>query len=411
MTSRIAVIGGAYGESCAFPRRLIYRGSGFRAAATLAGLGSSVTLHTAVGPKHGQIFKELAHQLQFRIAAQPRKQDIWFRYQHPLARPEIFPSNYQKVQFQEIQTESALVFGMIEGRYPVDAGDVVYDPQDGSRALPFTSDGSKASRLAMVVSYSEGVALTGKSEPSQIARSLLDFKSVHTVVVKCGPIGALVATKARSAWIRAFTTAHVYKIGSGDVFSATFAHSLLTEGRNPFESAWFASRVTAAYVETEKDQHKSSDVLVWRQEAQAASARYRRSRKRKIPRKQIYLAGPFFSTAQQWLVDECRSALSDMGFKVFSPIHDVGSGEDSFVAESDLRALRKSAVVLAILDGQDVGTVFEIGYAKALRIPVVVVAEDLMGSSLTMITGTGCDVTSDLCSALYKVCWLVMGDV
>ncbi len=36
-----------------------------------------------------------------------------------------------------------------------------------------------------------------------------------------------------------------------------------------------------------------------------------------MPDGQIYLAGPFFNVGQQWVIDEARGALQDMGFNVF----------------------------------------------------------------------------------------------
>ena len=67
--------------------------------------------------------------------------------------------------------------------------------------------------------------------------------------------------------------------------------------------------------------------------------------------------------------------------------------------------------MLAILDGLDSGTLFEVGYARAKGIPVVAVAEDVPPRMLTMIEGSGCDVVQDLTTAIYRTCWSLMGDV
>jgi len=55
------------------------------------------------------------------------------------------------------------------------------------------------------------------------------------------------------------------------------------------------------------------------------------------------------------------------GLRVFSPYHDVGIGIGKDVAPKDIEALKRSRAVLAIIDGVDTGTIFEVGYARALR--------------------------------------------
>ena len=180
---------------------------------------------------------------------------------------------------------------------------------------------------------------------------------------------------------------------------------------DPFDAAWYASYAVSKYVETGIDIISPAlldDMLV-----ESLRRQVSRSQKsiRAIPNTQIYLAGPFFNTAQQWLIDEARSILRDFGFNVFSPIHDVGEGDINTVASADLKALQESGIVIALLDGLDPGTIFEIGYARALDIPVVVAAENVSASDLTMIIGSGCEVTNDFATAIYSTCWHLMGDV
>ncbi|MFV9485188.1 nucleoside 2-deoxyribosyltransferase [Pseudomonas aeruginosa] len=110
-------------------------------------------------------------------------------------------------------------------------------------------------------------------------------------------------------------------------------------------------------------------------------------------------------------MDEARSALQDMGFNVFSPIHDVGVGPAKDVAQADLKALDACSVVLAVLDGLDPGTLFEVGYARAKGIPVIAVAESVDPSALTMFIGSDCYITNDFTTAIYVTCWTLMGDV
>ena len=91
--------------------------------------------------------------------------------------------------------------------------------------------------------------------------------------------------------------------------------------------------------------------------------------------------------------------------KVFSPLHDVGIGAGVDVAAKDIEGLVASRVVFAIVDGLDAGTIFEIGYARALGKPVVALAESVSDEPLKMIEGMSCDVVRDYVTAIYRAQW------
>lgn len=408
----VTVVGGSYGEECCFPRRKIFRGSGGRSAALLSSLGVDTELFTSTGPDLASEFQNIARNFKYKLHAHKCPSDIWFRYRYPLGRPDIYPSTLPVLTYEEpLKIDLLLVFGMIEGRPTTQAKRVVYDPQDGSNAKAYSSNGSTANDLAIVVSYSEGLALTGEKDPKQMAIALLQEPGASVAIVKCGPQGALVQTADVSSWVYPFPTTRVYKIGSGDIFSAAFAYAWLVENATPVMAAWFASRAVADYVETGQDRFTTEQIAdLWAQ-ARNAHRLVGIGHQRQIPSTQIYIAGPFFNTAQQWAIDEIRGALVDMGFRVFSPIHDVGEGLPLEVAPADLIGLNGSGVVLALLDGLDAGTIFEVGYAKAKGIHVIAIAESVPAEALTMIRGSDCYVTNDLTTGIYAACWKVMGDV
>ena len=81
------------------------------------------------------------------------------------------------------------------------------------------------------------------------------------------------------------------------------------------------------------------------------------------------------------------------------------------VAPQDLFGLEQSGLLLALLDGLDAGTLYEVGYARSREIPVVAVAESVDANDLTMLLGSGCIVTNDLTTGIYRACWALMGDV
>ena len=119
----------------------------------------------------------------------------------------------------------------------------------------------------------------------------------------------------------------------------------------------------------------------------------------------VYLASPFFTLGQRWLVDESRRCLRELGLLVFSPVHDVGPGPAEQVAPAALAALHECDVVFAILDGLDSGTVFEVGYARAVDKPVYALAQTVSEEDLKMVVGSDCKVFEDLVTALHHTAW------
>lgn len=382
-----------------------------RAACILAGFGNPTTLYTVTGPSLASDFEGIANRKGIALESTPGDVDIWFRYRHPLAKPDVYPVTVPLVNNRDdVIADHALVFGMMEGRPKVIAKRAVYDPQDGFRAQPFCANGSSAEELVILASWSEGRALTGEKTPEMIATKLLREEGCSAVVIKCGPQGALVATATSQKWIRAFPSERVWKIGSGDVFSAAFTHAWLQEGLPLLEAAWLASRTVAEYVGTRAEKF-STECLQRIHEEAAAAVASASDTARALPDGTIYLAGPFFNTSEQWLVDEARFALLDMGFKVFSPIHEIGEGPPNIVAPADLFALESSKLVFALLNGFDPGTLFEVGYARARGIPVVGLAESAEERPLTMLLGSGCAISNDFATSIYAACWQMMGDV
>jgi hypothetical protein len=108
----------------------------------------------------------------------------------------------------------------------------------------------------------------------------------------------------RSKLVSAFLSVHPQH---GDVFSAAFSYAWLVEDQEPLAAAWFASRVAAGYVESSRDRFTTEEIGNFQAQAREAYERHGAGTHRMIPESQIYLAGPFFSTAQQWLIDEVRA--------------------------------------------------------------------------------------------------------
>ena len=99
--------------------------------------------------------------------------------------------------------------------------------------------------------------------------------------------------------------------------------------------------------------------------------------------KRVYLASPFFNERQVFLMEKVRDILRAKGLEVFVPnehqndhlkFGSIEWREATF--SSDVKGIYTADVVVAIIDEgnySDSGTAWEIGYAFAKNIPVIVV--------------------------------------
>jgi hypothetical protein len=326
---------------------------------------------------------------------------IAFRYVHGLATPVAEPplSLVTPATPMTLHEECVLRYGMVESDAIVHADCAVYDPQAPLEAKRFSANGSTAKRLAYVVNSSEARLLTGELDPQAQIAWIHDNEKADAVVLKQGPFGAIVSEGGTTTQIPCFKTNYVWPIGSGDVFSAVFAQCWACEGQSAAQAAMKASLATAYYCESSSVPVPLSALTMQRQELKPKS---------KSDKPRIFLAGPFFTLAQRWLIDDLFETLLGLNVEVFSPVHHVGEGPAEVVAPADLAGIDKSQVLLAVLDGLDAGTLVEVGYAIAKNVPVIAFTQTEKDDDLTMLLGTGCVVERDLVTAVYKAVWTAL---
>lgn len=405
----IHVAGGTYFEACAEPYWNQLFGSGLRAAAAISQISESVELSTYIGDKDKDLLESIAASFGFKVHPLSTPDTIRFSYFHGLSVPRITPSIplINKGHSHEIQASNILRFGVLEGDAQVNGDRVVYDPQDAFDPRPFTDNGSTAQHLAIVMNPREASLLAKRAgkpfsnDPSVIGKSLIDYLNAEVVIIKRGSLGAVVVTTSESRNIPAFWTESVWPIGSGDVFAAVFAHYWAEKGIDAFDAATLASLATAYYCNSRvlpipenisSSEFRPAPVLVT-----STTFPYTHNR--------VYLAGPFFTMAQRWMIEESRRYLRRQGFSIFSPFHDVGYGSAAHVVPADIKELNECDVVFAIVDGLDAGTLFEVGYARAIDKPVVAFVQNESEGNLKMLEGTNCEIVSDFVSAIYRTTW------
>jgi nucleoside 2-deoxyribosyltransferase len=371
-------------------------GSGLRAASALISTGP-LLLHGYIGSGDRERADILSASRGVPVRLVEIADTIQFAYTHALARPLITPALRSIVPAPALHVDGDVVlrFGMLEGTAIVKAERAVYDPQSAYAPEPFAANGSRAGQWVLVANALEVRLLTGTNDMDTAANQLLR-SGAYAVVVKQGAAGLSLYTAKGSERVPAYRSSRIWPIGTGDVFSAVFTHAWGRERASLLEATDLASRGVAAYSE-------SPSALPLQLAAVRSTPRIPLIPGNMCGR--VYLAGPFFNMAQRWLVNESRRSLLDLGCLVFSPLHDVGRGAADEVAPADIAGLEQCKAVLALVDGSDSGTLFEAGYARANNIPVVAFIQQEPEEALTMLRGTGCDLTDSFATAIYRAAW------
>lgn len=389
------VVGGTYLEHCETPHERTLRGSGLRAAAALRSVEPDVRLVTAIDERTHEEAEFVFGGFGLEAEVVRRTEPVSFRYFTPIS-PPVIGGRLSRFDELEATDEAALVFGMIEGQPTVSAQTLVYDPQQPLDLAALNLERFSYGRLAIVANAGETRALGHNEHVPTAARNLLGSSGAEVVVTKRAARGALVTTVDGQLEVGLYPTPSVWPIGSGDVFAAGFASAWI-RGAAPANAARIGSLAASCWCGT-----RSLDIPQELFEGNSTAIYLKPAPAR------IYLGGPFFNLGQRWLVELVREALRSLGGEVFSPLHDVGSGAEE-VAKADLDGLNSCGSMLALLDDDDPGTLFEAGWATSHGIPIVGYAERPNPEASKMLLGTGAELHDDLSSAVYRSIWAAMG--
>ena len=298
MTS-LLVVGGVYRERCVSPEWSRTFGSAGRAASAATSLVDAVEVLTPAPPDVADGYRLEASLDPITVRLAPSAPGLSFDYFHGLSVPTIWPSptTLPPPTVFDAEAPTVLRFGMLEASARVRAEICVYDPQSAFAPEAFHANGSIAGRLAIVGNRREVVALGGSEDALKAARNLLETPA-EVVVVKSGSAGAFVVSRTGVEKIPARLTQFVWPIGSGDVFAAAFTVAWAIDEKDPVEAAEFASYAVADYVESMSlpISAKLRDHCSNRAPVAATGGK-------------VYLAGPFFSMSQRWMVEEARRGL------------------------------------------------------------------------------------------------------
>lgn len=388
----LTIIGGTYLELCHDPNWYELYGSGLRAAIALSRVVQNISFISCLGDEEKGSFESICATYDIDPCIHKIPCTFAFEYYHPLSAPIYFPEPKEILVFSDIKADNILFFGMLEATVKLDGRYVVYDPQNGKS---FKETKSRAEHLAIVLNRNEAMLLSDARKDDDledIGKKLLINESAEVIIIKDGTNGAFVIENNNTTRIPVFKTNSVWPIGSGDIFSSAFAWQWMVEKKTPVEAACKASLFTANYC-----QFRQLPLSVEPKELIALPI--------KREKKTIYLAGPFFTTSERWLINELYFLLKSFGNNVFSPFHEIKSDDPTEITIQDLEALTKADIVFGIVSGLDAGTLFEIGYAKSLNKRIIILAENVKIEDLTLLIGSDCEVTNDLTSAIYMTSW------
>lgn len=379
------VAGGVYLEICVSPASVSLFGPGGRAALGLADLSHRVELHAFQPAALAEDVFPNFEPFGVDVRLYPCSDRIGFKYLYPLAKPRITPVPLPKAGTITVAGQHILRFGCLEGDFRIEANCAVYDPQSAVEPARFGANGSRADKLAVVLNRAELLSSTGLDQVEDAARALLDRDGAQVVVVKSGPYGALVFEPGIAAVaVPAYQTQAIYKIGSGDVFSAAFAHYWSEARLSPAEAARLASLHAADYVETRLIPFRSPPP-----DRQPVSVPAKRS---------VAVSTASGGASAAWLRDEAMSALADL------------SVEAEMVEAGDIDALDQaraggSSILFVLMQCADVNLTRLIQAALAARMSVVIYTELTHSEDEDAFARTGCRVERELTAALYQVAW------
>lgn len=390
MPKTLSIVGGTYHEICIDPESRELYGSALRGAAALAEKGFNIELISCISKEDLLLANSLCSTFGINPKLSIIEETVTFLYYHPLSTPDAIGSVLEssEITLPDYSADYILHYGMIEAGSAVHGKYVVYDPQNH---ISFKETGSTAKHLAIVLNKKEAYLLSKASEDvsiNEIGRLLLSSQQADVVVIKNGSKGAIVIDKDTITEIPVYKTTSVWPIGSGDIFSAVFSWQWAINQVPAHEAAMLASQYTAGYCQTRllpvPSTPETLEAIVKRQNS-----------------KLIYLAAPFFTMGQRWLLNESREILLDFDNKVYSRYHDMQGDK----INNELRALQLADIVLALVSDPDQETINDINEAKAMGKELILFSENIENPNLIHMSGTNCKIVSDFSTAIYMASW------
>lgn len=400
---KISIIGGVYKEYCIHPYWDEIYGSAGRASSALASLNIDVDLHTCLNTANYRKFtSDHTAFKKIKVINYGSNINISFFYENDSFAPKFNkPIEKEEIHINH-SLDNVIYYSLLEKEFKFESNKLVFDPQSPEEIILKNISNLKSKEKCLILNKHEACKLLNIDENEYyldkiiLCERILLETNFDFLVIKDGPHGGYLYQKNELIHFPAYKTNKIWKIGSGDVFTAYFGYFWMIKNNSPKDSVKLASLATAFYCEK----------IDFPNEEQIFNSNYIPIKFKKLDNRKVYLAGPFFDLSQKITISKIRDIILSFGMQVFSPMHDVGISKNINVAQKDIDGLNESHIVFAWLDGLDPGTIFEIGYARAKNIPVVILSHRVSEEDLLMFKGTGCFVFENLTSAVYNAAWM-----
>ena len=380
------IVGGLYREICMIPEWDAEFGSGGRAAAAICKLSPGSVLHTYVYDSNSLGIEHL-EGLGITLRGQKSNVRVAFSYFHPLSQPYIEPPHGQ-IERQpplRVSGDTVLCFGLLEGDAIVEAERAVYDPQTPSSPQAFGANGSHADELAIVLNVLELRLISGEDDLELGADRIMQEQNASVIIVKAGPQGATVFERGvEHTHVPAYRSSSVFKIGSGDVFSAIFSFYWAEAKMSAYYAADLASRSVAMYCSTRQLPVPTESML----DLVATGT---------SPPGLILLEGEVNTIGGRYVLEEARFRLRELGATVIS------YALDGIADRDDILQQPTTILIIATLLTPNLLAKGQRAHNEGLS--VVVLAENEIEPALAALAGPNFTITDDFVSALYLAYW------
>lgn len=384
--AEVLVIGGIYRESLPPSHDPVHRigGSGFVAALTAARLGAEVALASFVGERDARAALGPLRRAGVdtrAVVVCPGVSGI-FEFSDPTDRSRPKPMYRPAESTPPVKPPAdlpvasvVLAFGFpdfdpwewIEAGLD-SAGTFLWDRQGwlSRRSDPLFIESLEASRKIYVANLQEAQVDANRTT---VREALLEQPAAgfDASLVKCGRWGTIAIERDAAHVVGAFPAEISSAIGSGDCFAGAVA-CRLAQRASLVESTAAGAAAASLFVARESNippiglAKALENAVAGREQVFVSPGA--------LERLFVYLAGPFFTEAEARLVGDLEAALGHMGVSVVSPRRDVGALPHDAqpelvrsVGDEDLNYLAAAHLVCAILDGDDSGTLMEVGAA------------------------------------------------
>ncbi|WP_147283810.1 hypothetical protein [Bosea caraganae] len=177
-----------------------------------------------------------------------------FEWLHPFQLTDFPNAAMGQLPTIDVVAPSVLRFGMLEGSARVQAERVVYSLQNETEG--FFENGSNAKELVMVISERELERMLPEARTASDRIAQLfehnDYSALrHFAILLRNELGDVTLHPRRSSAVKVptYASASYFKIGSGDVLAAAFAHAWLEEGQDLEAAADRAARSLAWFIQ------------------------------------------------------------------------------------------------------------------------------------------------------------------